>query len=243
MGQKLIYVPECHSTNSMLSELAAGSDLPEGTVVVTDHQTNGRGQRGNSWQSAKGQNLTLSIFLKPKFLEIKDQFQLSMAISLGVSACLKDLVSMIVSLKWPNDVFIGERKVGGILIENQTQGVALTGSIIGIGLNINQSNYAVPNAGALIDFTGKFTDLNWVFERLMGTLEASYLDLRSGNAAGIRKKYLESLYQFNQPVSFESAGEQFIGIISDVDEYGRLCVQTGGATRKFSLQEIRMLHG
>ena len=166
-----------------------------------------------------------------------------MAISLGVSACLRELVSMIVSLKWPNDVFIGERKVGGILIENQTQGVALTGSIIGIGLNINQSNYAVPNAGALIDFTGKFTDLNWVFERLMGALEASYLDLRSGNAAGIRKKYLESLYQFNQPVSFESAGEQFIGIISDVDEYGRLCVQTGGATRKFSLQEIRMLHG
>jgi len=242
MGQKLIYVPECHSTNSLLTELADQSELPEGTVLITDNQTTGRGQRGNTWESQAGVNLTFSILLRPGFLETKDQFQLSMAVAIGVGACFRDLISRVVSVKWPNDIFVEDQKVGGILIENQTHGSRLSTSIVGIGLNINQAVFPIPLAASLLHFTGKVTDLNMIFSRLLGTLEASYLDLRTGNSVGIRSRYIESLYRFNKEQTFESAGKKFVGVITDIDEYGRLCVQEGEERRKFSLQEIRMIH-
>ena len=121
MGQKLIYVPECHSTNSSLSDLINHADLPEGLVLITDNQTKGRGQRGNNWDSLPGENLTFSILLKPKFLATRDQFQLNMAIAIGIADGVRQLMSQQVSLKWPNDIMIDGKKVGGILIENQSQ--------------------------------------------------------------------------------------------------------------------------
>lgn len=242
MGQKLIYVPECHSTNSSLAELIRDADLPEGLVLITDHQTEGRGQRGNSWESGQGVNLTLSVLLKPKFLATKDQFQLNMAIALGIAAGLQSLVSRTISLKWPNDIFIDDKKVGGILIQNQSQGGTLSAAIVGIGVNVNQMEFAAPRATSLIQIGGKALLLDDVFQHLISALEASYLELRAGHLASIRSRYLKSLYRHGQTQSFESEGEHFVGIITDVDEFGRLCVKTDSSIRKFSLKEIRMLN-
>ncbi|CAN5460744.1 biotin--[acetyl-CoA-carboxylase] ligase [soil metagenome] len=243
MGQKLIYVPECHSTNSLLNDLNDSSALPEGTVLITDRQTAGRGQRGNSWEAAPGQNLTFSILLRPGFLELKDQFKLNMSISLAVVEALRFIGSANVKLKWPNDIFIENKKVGGILIENQVQGPKLACSIAGIGLNINQQSFLTPDATSVYIFTGIESNLNSVFQGLIESLEGEYLDLRGKNSASLKRRYLKCLYKFNDSHQFESEGEKFTGVIHDIDDNGRLCVESDGVNRTFSFKEVRFLNG
>lgn len=224
-----------------MAELLAHADLAEGAVMVTDHQTQGRGQRGNSWESGQMENLTFSILLKPHFLAPRDQFQLSMAIALGCATGLTQFIKETVCVKWPNDLMIGDRKVGGILIENQTQGSQLTSSIVGIGVNVNQLSLAHSNATSFIQVTGTSHDLNDVFQTLLSTLEARYIQLRSGGAESIRRDYLKNLYRLRVQQSFEAEGHNFLGTISGIDESGRLCVDVGNETKKFSLKQIRMV--
>jgi len=240
MGQKLIYVPECHSTNSLLNDLNDSSRLPEGTVLITDRQTAGRGQRGNTWDTAPGKNLTFSVLLCPSFLNVQDQFRLNMAVSLAIIGSLRFFVPEI-KLKWPNDIFVDERKIGGILIENQIQGTFLSNSIVGIGLNINQEEFSLATATSIYRISGQLTDLNMMFQRLIESLEGEYLDLRTGRAAQLKSRYLKSLYKFNEAHRFESSGENFTGSIFDVDDSGRLCVETIGGSRVFSFKEVKFL--
>lgn len=241
MGQKLIYVPECHSTNTLLNELNDSSPLPEGAVVITDNQTAGRGQRGNLWEAEKGKNLTFSFLLKPSFLAAKDQFRLNMTISLAVISALKLYTSSQIKLKWPNDVFINNEKIGGILIENQLRGAMLSDSVVGIGLNINQENFSSAGASSLFNFSRKVNDLNAVFQKLIGFLEAEYLDLRAGTSNQLKERYMNSLYKFNELNRFESKGEDFSGSIRDIDENGRLCLETVAGMRVFSFKEVKFL--
>ncbi|NOT77075.1 MAG: biotin--[acetyl-CoA-carboxylase] ligase [Cyclobacteriaceae bacterium] len=241
IGQNLIYVPECHSTNSLLSELNDSSQLPEGSVVITDSQTAGRGQRGNTWEAEPGMNITFSLLLRPVFLQAKDQFQLNMAISLAIVDALRKFVSNGIKLKWPNDIYINDFKIGGILIENQLKGSALSSSIVGIGLNINQQQFSSPIASSLYHFTGIAHDLNHVFQDIVAFLEAEYLDLRAGKSMILKERYINALYRFNENHHYESEGENFQGLISDIDEQGRLCIETQGRSRVFSFKEVKFL--
>jgi len=241
MGQKLIYVPECHSTNSSLADLTGHADLPEGLVLITDNQTMGRGQRGNQWEAKPKENLTFSVLLKPKFLAARDQFQLNMAVALGIAEGLTHLVSRTVSLKWPNDIMIGDQKVGGILIENQSVGANLSEAIVGIGINVNQREFVNEHAVSLTLLLQSALSLEDVLIRLLTSLEAWYLQLRSGAVHVLRQAYLNSLYRYRQPQAFEAGGQSFIGTIIGIDEYGRLCVETKTSTKSYSLQEIKMV--
>ena len=241
IGQKLIYVPECHSTNSLLNELNDQSQLPEGTVLITNRQIAGRGQRGNSWETEPGMNLTFSILLRPRFLEAKDQFQLNMAVSIAIGDALKSITALPIKLKWPNDIMIGDKKIGGILLESQLQGTSLSCSIVGIGVNVNQENFSHPGAASLYSFTAIAADLESLLQRLLESLEHAYLDLRAGKASALKQRYLASLYKFKEPHQFESSGEKFTGSIHDVDENGRLCVKSGESTRLFSFREVKFL--
>ena len=240
LGQKLIYVPDCHSTNSLLSELNNKSELPEGTVLVTDNQTAGRGQRGNQWESIAGENITFSVLLKPKFLNTIDQFQLSIAVSLGVARGLETVLVNQVMLKWPNDIFVEDRKIGGILIENQPQGNSLSQSIVGIGINVNQKIFSSPIASSLSNLTGLSVDLNEILSSVMKAIEVKYLELRAGAFSLLKTEYLKQLYKFAQRRPFEANGHIFSGSIVDVDEQGRLCIETDGAVKRFSFKEVRM---
>jgi BirA family transcriptional regulator, biotin operon repressor / biotin---[acetyl-CoA-carboxylase] ligase len=242
-GQKLIYVPECHSTNSLLSEFNDQAELPEGAVLVTNHQTAGRGQRGNRWETEPGQNLTFSILLKPRFLEAKDQFQLNMALSLGVAAALQAGLSKPIRLKWPNDILVDDKKIGGILIENQVKGVVLSSSIIGIGINVNQSGFPYPRASSLSNFSGHGWDLNETFQNLLTAIEHEYVELRDQRSPALKQRYLTWLYKFNEPHRFKTGEEDFTGAIREVDEDGRLCVEHGGSIRKFAFKEIDWVFG
>lgn len=238
-GQKLIYVPECHSTNSSLGELAEKADLPEGTVLITDYQTRGRGQRGNTWESGKGENLTFSILLRPRFLAVRDQFQLSMAVALGIAEAVAEMVSGGIALKWPNDILFKGKKVGGILIENQSQGAQLSVSIVGIGINVNAHTLPHPGATALIQAVGHASDLNDVFQLIVSAIEARYLQLRSGGRAIIEQEYLQRLYGLGVPQEFEAGGAPFTGTIIGVDDSGRIRIQVGQEERRFALKEVK----
>ncbi|HRI78397.1 MAG TPA: biotin--[acetyl-CoA-carboxylase] ligase [Cyclobacteriaceae bacterium] len=242
MGQRLIYVPECHSTNSLLNELNDQSPLPEGAVVVTSNQTAGRGQRGNSWITEPGRNLTCSILLNPRFLPAKDQFQLNMMVSLSILSALKGLVAQIIKLKWPNDLYIEGRKVGGILIESQLQGDSLSTSIVGIGININQESFDQPLAASLYNFAHSEFDLNEIFELTMESLEYEYEELRSGRTALLKQRYLNALYKYEEEHQFETDSLTFSGFIQDVDEQGKLMINSQGLIRRFAFKEVRFLN-
>jgi BirA family biotin operon repressor/biotin-[acetyl-CoA-carboxylase] ligase len=240
-GQKLVYVPECHSTNSLLAEMLQETELPEGSVLITDRQTQGRGQRGNLWESGRGENLTFSLLLRPKFLATRDQFQLSMAVALGIASGLKHWVGNSIALKWPNDLITDDRKLGGVLIENQSQGTQLTASIVGIGINVNQRVLPFPHACSLIQVLGGSVELNDVFARIAAGIEAKYMQLRSGARDLLREEYLSLLYRKGVPQIFEANGRLFTGSISGVDVTGRLIVLEGETGRAYSMKEIRMV--
>ena len=242
MGQKLIYVPECHSTNSLLNDLNDQQELPEGTVLITNHQTAGRGQRGNVWEAVPGMNLTFSILLRPGFLEPKDQFQLNMVVSIAIADGLASMIPKGIKLKWPNDILANGKKIGGVLIESQLQSGLHSCSIVGLGINVNQRQFSFPGAASMSNITGVVYDLDELFQRLLELLEGEYLNLRTGGINTLKQRYLGYLFKFKEPHHFESNGENFVGTIHDVDEHGKLCMVSDGKARSFSFKEVKFLN-
>ena len=238
IGKKLIFMPECHSTNSLALELCQQSYVPEGTLVITDWQTAGRGQRGNTWESHPGMNLTFSVILKPTFLAIKDQFSLSMITSLAIRDYLAAMCSDPVFIKWPNDILVKQSKICGTLIENQLMGQQFTYAVVGIGLNINQQQFNIPMATSLSLIVGKDFDLQDVLEGLLSHLESRYLQLRQGRAQQLKEDYLKYLYRFNEHHTFQSGDDQFGGKILGIDDQGRLRVLIRDQERDFGVKEI-----
>lgn len=241
MGKKLVFVPECHSTNSLAQELGQKKELPEGTIVVTHHQSRGRGQQGNAWISEAGKNLTFSVVLKPTFLAIQDQFLLNMVASLGISGFVHHQLGRPVRVKWPNDVMLDDRKISGVLIENQIKGPVFTNSIMGIGLNVNQKGFLQGQAVSMNMVSGQDFDLQSVLEGVCLHLEKWYLRLKQKGAASVRQPYVDSLYAYNETRTFSSNGRQFEGIITGVDGHGRLAVKEGEETRLFNTKEIQLV--
>lgn len=240
VGKDLIFVPECHSTNTFALELSNLPSTKEGTVIVTDHQTAGRGQRGSSWETTKGMNLTFSVILKPSFLSIKDQFALNTFSALAIHDVL-DKKSIEASIKWPNDVLINDKKVCGILIENQIRGSQVSNSIVGIGLNVNQDSFHVPTATSLRNVLNVVTDLSALLELVLEHLEKRYLQLKSGRLADLRSAFMEQLYWRNEQHSFVSGGITFKGTITGIDAEGRLEVATADGIKKFELKQISLV--
>lgn len=241
IGQKLIFVPECQSTNTLLAELATASSLPEGSLVITSAQTAGRGQRGNVWLSSTGLNLTFSILLRPSFLAARQQFQLTLAASLALCKFLKSLGLNETKIKWPNDILVGTKKICGILIENSIQGERIQQSIVGIGLNINQIEFDVATATSLKLQINQSYDLNDVLHQLLPLIESAYLQLRSGNNNLLRNAYLQNLYGLNRLLPFETEGKRFDGIIEDIDEHGRLIIAHSSSRKAYEMKEVTFI--
>lgn len=241
LAKKLIYVAQCPSTNALASELGQKTETVDGTVVVTDNQTSGRGQRGNKWESQPGKNLTFSLILRPAFLSVKDQFQLNAAIAIGLCDYITAKVTEKVRIKWPNDLLIDGKKAGGVLIENHVNGEELVYSVIGIGLNLNQQTFASPNAVSLKSFTGMEYDAGTEFGLLLLHVESRYLELKHGNQALLRKRYLKLLYRRDESHQFRAQNEVFQGIITGVNEEGQLSVLVGNENRVFGVKEITFL--
>lgn len=238
IGKNLVYVPECHSTNDLAVQMIQQPSAHEGTVIITDKQTKGRGQRGNQWLTQPRKNLTFSVILKPSFLAPKDQFLITVVASLSVMDLIKSRIRQGVSIKWPNDLIIDKRKVCGILIENQLRGNKFIHAVAGIGINVNQENFDLPSATSLSQVTGEQYDLSLLLTDLLECIEARYLMLRNGMISELKESYVNALYWRDELHTFSSPGGVFIGMIKGVDENGKLLVKVGETHRTFDIKEI-----
>lgn len=240
-GQQLIWLPECASTNTEAQLLLVKNSATDGCTIITDKQTAGRGQRGNSWEAAPGENLTLSVVWKPTFLAANEQFQLSIAVALAVHDWAQHALGPdpALRLKWPNDLYFGKQKLGGILIENTLSGAKIQHSIVGIGLNVNQHTFGVPTATSLAVLTGRPHARSPLAARLLECLEQRYLQLRAGHAAQQHHDYLRVLYRYQEWAPYEIANQQVVGRIVGIDAVGRLLLEVNGQQQAFGLQEIR----
>lgn len=240
LGKNLIFMPECHSTNTLALDLCHRESVPEGTVVVTDRQTAGRGQRGNTWEAEPGANLTFSVVLKPTFLAIADQFAVSMVTSLALQEYLgKELgPNATTHIKWPNDILVNEFKIAGILIENQVAGQQFNNMVVGIGLNVNQKAFSSTRATSMLNVSGKDFILEEVLHGVLKHLEVRYLQLRGGELKKIREDYLGKLFRFGIEHRFVSGEKEFVGRINGVDREGRLLVIADGKELAFGIKEI-----
>ena len=243
IGKVLYMFDELKSTNEYALTLLSKSKPIEGTVISAHHQSVGKGQIGSSWLVEPGKNLTLSIILHPHFLPIPRQFLLNQAVSLAVVNFFRRFITQdIVRLKWPNDIYIGGKKATGILIQNTITGHTLQHSVIGLGININQTHFpsTLPNPTSLALATGQdnytLADLR---EVLFSCLESTYLQLKARQWDELNDAYHRALYKLNEPQLFQSAkGDQFKGTIKGVTAQGLLKVNTPGGLQTFSLKEI-----
>jgi BirA family biotin operon repressor/biotin-[acetyl-CoA-carboxylase] ligase len=238
-GKNLVFVPECPSTNTLALELSQQSPVIEGTVVITDEQTAGKGQRGNTWEAEPFQNLTFSLILKPGFLAVNKQFYLNVMICLALRDYLKERTPATVYIKWPNDVLVHEKKISGILIENQLQGTLISNSIVGIGFNINQKQFKSPAATSLSLVAGKDFDRGEELSAMLGLIEGRYLQLRQGEYQPMMDQYLAALYRRHQKHVFSANGVIFEGEIEDLDEWGKLRIKTPEGIRTFGAKQVQ----
>jgi BirA family transcriptional regulator, biotin operon repressor / biotin---[acetyl-CoA-carboxylase] ligase len=241
MGQQLFFLPVCTSTNSEAQQLLLKNEATEGCVVLTDEQTHGRGQRGNTWEAAPGKNITLSVILSPVFLAVRHQFYLNMAVSLAVLDLLREQGLGQARVKWPNDLYFEDRKLGGILIENTVTGQSIQHSIVGIGLNVNQLHFGIGTATSLAAEVGTQLDVKRLVNRLLELLEKRYLELRSGRIDKLKYEYLQALYRYQEEHGYQIGSEQVKGRIMGVDEDGRLALEVDGGLRYFAFKEIAYL--
>lgn len=237
----LIHLEETDSTISYLRELCSLQCVPELTTVIADFQTSGRGQRGNSWESEKGKNLLFSFVLYPSFLEARNQFLLSQIVSLSVKETLDRHVEHI-SIKWPNDIYWKEKKICGMLIENNLTGTHIIQSIAGIGINLNQDVFlsSAPNPVSLKQVTGREYDPANVLARIMERMKEYYLSLQQGETEAIARHYHEALFRNEGMHPFRDSQGEFMARIVGVEPDGPLILQDdSGKIRQYVFKEVQ----
>lgn len=242
IGQHLIELVKVTSTNDYTADLLKRSAVIEGTVILALEQTAGKGQGDNSWESEAGKNLTFSIILHPVFLLPEQQFYLNKVIPLAITDHLNRIIkSAPVQIKWPNDIYYDNKKLGGILINHLISGNILKTSVIGIGLNINQTifNKSIPNAISLKQILNHELNLQEQLKSLCECFENRYNNLRGKHFSTLDDDYKKNLLGFSEWRIYRKGINKIEGQIMGVDESGRLEIQTkGGALLTFSHGEI-----
>lgn len=243
---QLIKLDATASTNVYLKELSQEASLADFTIVIANEQLKGKGQMGSSWQSEKGKNLTFSVLKYHTGLDVQDQFYLNIVVSLAIFNALKAFEIPDLHIKWPNDILSGQHKICGILIENIFSGQKITASIIGIGLNVNQTQFAgLPNVSSLQLLKGKIFDLDEVLKHVAKILEQLFVDFKNGQGAFLKKHYLKVLFRKDKPSTFKTTrtNELFTGIIRNISQEGKLIVQLEDEILKnFDLKEIKLMY-
>jgi BirA family transcriptional regulator, biotin operon repressor / biotin---[acetyl-CoA-carboxylase] ligase len=243
IGSKVIFRESLPSTNTYLSQLIGKEDLTEGTIIHTGYQSGGRGQSGNKWESEPGKNLLISILIYPSIIKPANQFYISMAFSLGVCDFLTRYIPGY-SVKWPNDIYVNNDKIAGILIENSIMGSNIEYSIAGIGLNINQETFlsAAPNPVSLKILTGKNYEINTCLSQLSMDLDRRYKQVLSESFKLIRNDYVSKLYRLKIWSEYRDQTGLFTGRILSVSETGMLQIERkSGLLREYSFKEIEFI--
>ncbi len=242
-GLNVIIIREVDSTNNYANALLDREKPAEGTIVLTFRQSSGRGYGNNVWKSEPGQNLTFSIILYPDFLPAARQFLLSQVISTGIARFLQTETDGI-SIKWPNDILIENRKAAGILVENRIQGAFLQSSVIGIGLNLNQQHFPddLPKAISLGMVTGKFHPPGFSLKLIANEILSLYNRLKTYGPELIHTQYMDFLYRYGEISLFRVQGEIIEATITGIDEFGQLLLrQTDGTSSAWPFKSIEMI--
>jgi len=245
IGRNLITLKEVDSTNTFLKDaLSKSKPFLDGTVIMADRQYSGRGQASNSWLSEAGKNLTFSVLLNPGFLPIERQFDLNMAISLALNDFLNKYTSGAASIKWPNDSYVGKKKIGGILIENIVHGNTIKHAIIGIGLNVNQENFPADlmNVTSLKQALHQDYNLMDLLGEICSIIESRYLQLKAGKTEKLRDEYLSQLYLKGTWALFRFDNEIQKGKIQGLSSIGQLILETANGLRYFNNKEIEFIN-
>lgn len=238
-NHQIIRLEQTTSTNEYMLQVSAKENVPEGSVVIADSQTQGRGQGNNSWESKPNQNLTFSIILYPSTVKGSRQFLISKLISLAVYDFVSQLVPNV-CIKWPNDVYVGDKKITGILIENFIEGPYLTKSIAGIGLNVNQENFSnhISNPVSLRQLTGKTYHLEFCFEELHRCIANRYQMVHEQENQ-LHTDYLQHMYRRGILSRFSVDGKYFDATIVGVNKYGMIEMTTlNGEQKTFGFKEV-----
>lgn len=241
---RIIRLETCDSTNTEAQKLLRGLNVSEGTIVTAFRQINGRGRRGTFWEAEPGSNLTFSIILFPSFISFEQQFYLSMCAALGITDALFEEVGEMLKIKWPNDIYIGNKKLGGILIENQWQGEVLKNSVMGIGLNINQTLFETPEAISLKILNNKEYNNDDLLLTIAECIDERYRMLRIGDFYSLKKDYLNLLYGLGVHGRFREiiSGNYFEGVIRDINDSGYLILDINGVQRQFAVNELQFIY-
>ena len=238
-----IKVSQTASTNTYLSRLAA--TLPGGTVIYTPSQTAGRGQKGNSWESEDGKNLTFSMLLKRPPVKARDQFYLSEAAALAVVESLTAAAGDGFTVKWPNDIYWQDKKVCGMLLENSLNGSDIATCIVGIGINVNQERFVsdAPNPVSLINITGHEHDLMALLKQVCSRIEQLVASLNDVTArSDLHRQYMAALYRNDgQQHPYEDAhGHRFMATVADIAPDGTLTLRhDDGTTHSYLFKEVK----
>lgn len=238
--KKIILLNEVESSNNYASRLILSDAAEEGTVVLTQFQKNGRGQAGNHWESEAGKNLLASLILFPNFLDAGKQFAISKIISLSLVEFLEKETGNV-SVKWPNDIYVGDKKIAGILIENTVKGSLLDSSVVGIGLNLNQEQFFsdAPNPVSLKQITGKTYNVVEVTTEILRLIFSWYEKLKSKDFSEVDLLYFSKLYGVGEWREFKKAGVVFQSRISGIGEFGQLQLQNKkGEITEFVFKEV-----
>jgi len=242
---KIIKLSAIDSTNSFLKEMASNSVVENFTVVVTDNQIKGRGQQGSIWESEAGKNLIFSVFVDFKSLNISDKKYLNYAVSLAVFEVLQQENIPGITIKWPNDILSAKKKIAGILIENSLKGPKISSSVIGIGLNVNQTSFSssLEKASSLKIISSRTFDLEKLLIEMVTSLKSKIALLNLKAFESIETSYLNVLYKKNIPTMFKDSNDVlFMGIILGISKDGKLQVELEDETfKEFGFKEISFL--
>lgn len=232
------------STNDYLKELAVSNVLNDFTIVVAENQTQGKGQMGSVWQVEPSTNLTFSVLLGYGMFSVEDVFTLNVSIANAIHKVLLSFGLDMIRIKWPNDIMSYNKKIGGILIENQLKTNGDIQSIIGVGLNVSQMNFdGLPQASSILKSHGVLVDKNELMIQIVTLFKEVVLNLEA-NKTNEWNYYHQYLFKKNIPVTFETSnGTKFTGMISDVNQLGQLGVlNEADDLIYYNLKEIKMLY-
>ena len=236
---RCIRLDQVDSTNAHLINMLKSEDVLEGTSVVTDFQLDGRGQRGKGWSAQQGKSLCFSIVLYPDFIAPNGQFTLNMMISVALLKALKTYVEDL-SIKWPNDIYYGEQKLAGILIQNIIAAEKIDNSVVGIGVNVNETSFPddLPNPVSLNNILDVDLEIEQVHQRIVAEIQILYDHLKMVDFQLIQNFYLDHLFGLNVEREYVVGEIKHIGSIAGISAQGKLQVFMGQDIKEFQFGDI-----
>lgn len=236
---QIIKLSDVDSTNNFAMNYLKESIPKKPLVIVADNQTEGKGQRGNKWMSEPGKNLMCSIIDYP-IMEVKRYFELNMLVSLALIQTLEKF-KIEAQIKWPNDIYVQDKKIAGILIENQLRGDKIIASVFGIGLNVNQIEFKNMHAISMQSITALNFEIDEVLIELLKFIELEMMFFQLNQIDLNRQRYMKKLYRLNVESKFKDENSEFTGVIKGVAIDGRLMIERVGELKTYEMKEVSFI--